>query len=285
MKKTYKVKLYGRDYEMKVGDKVKVQLPIEVKSINKETHTLRMVASTQDPDRHGDVVVQSGVQLDNFLSNPVILNSHRYNDIEDVLARGENVEIKGKGAKSRLEMDWVFAVNENPKAKIAFYLYAEGFLNASSIGFIPKKFKTNKDGTTDYYTITEWELLEVSAVSVPANARALVKAKGIDLDGYDDEDEEELFDDEDDEEIDDVEEEEEEIEEEQKELEKEEEPEPEQPIEQPIEEKKIKQATKGELMTALASRLKVAPERTQSEEVRAKKSLTNKLIRLLIKEK
>jgi len=273
MKKTYKVKLYGRDYEMKVGEKVKVQLPIEVKSINKDTYTLRMIASTQDPDRHGDVVVQSGVQLDNFLANPVILNSHRYNDILDVIARGENVEIKGKGAKSKLEMDWVFAVEQNPKAKIGFDLYAGGFLNASSIGFIPKKFKLNKDGTTDYYTIVEWELLEVSAVSVPANARALAKAKGIEVDEFEEEEDDDLFDEEDEEE--EEEEEEETPEEPVKELEKEE----------VIEEKKIKHATKGELMTALASRLKVAPERTKSEEVRAKKSLTNKLIRLLIKEK
>lgn len=283
--KTYKVKLYGRDYEMKVGEKAKVQLPIEVKSINKDTHTLRMVASTQDPDRHGDVVVQSGVQLDNFLLNPVILNSHRYNDILDVIARGENVEIKGKGAKSKLEMDWVFAVEQNPKAKIGFDLYAGGFLNASSIGFIPKKFKLNKDGTTDYYTIIEWELLEVSAVSVPANARALAKAKGIEVDGYESEEDEEDEDDLDEDEIDDDEEEEEIIEQEE---EKEEIPEAEieeKQVEQPIEEKKIKQATKGELMTALASRLKVAPEKQSAEEVRAKKSLTNKLIRLLIKEK
>lgn len=283
--KTYKVKLYGRDYEMKVGEKAKVQLPIEVKSINKDTHTLRMVASTQDPDRHGDVVVQSGVQLDNFLLNPVILNSHRYNDILDVIARGENVEIKGKGAKSKLEMDWVFAVEQNPKAKIGFDLYAGGFLNASSIGFIPKKFKLNKDGTTDYYTIIEWELLEVSAVSVPANARALAKAKGIEVDGYESEEDEEDEDDLDEDEIDDDEEEEEIIEQEEEEEEIPEAEIEEKQVEQPIEEKKIKQATKGELMTALASRLKVAPEKQSAEEVRAKKSLTNKLIRLLIKEK
>lgn len=272
MKKTYKVKLYGRDYEMKVGEKVKVQLPIEVKSINKDTYTLRMIASTQDPDRHGDVVVQSGVQLDNFLANPVILNSHRYNDILDVIARGENVEIKGKGAKSKLEMDWVFAVEQNPKAKIGFDLYAGGFLNASSIGFIPKKFKLNKDGTTDYYTIVEWELLEVSAVSVPANARALAKAKGIEVDEFEEEDDE-------DEEIED-----EEPEEEQEEIIEEEIKEEEKIIEP--EALEIKRLSKSELMSILASKIKAdTPEKLQAEEVRARKSLANKLIRLLIKTK
>jgi len=280
MKKIYKVKLYGRDYEMKVGEKVEVQMPLQVKSVNKDNYSLRMVASTQDPDRHGDVVVQSGVQLDNFLLNPVILNSHRYNDIIDVIARAENIETKGKGAKSKLEMDWIFAVEQNPKAKIAFDLYEGKFLNASSIGFIPKKFKQNKDGTTDYYTITEWELLEVSAVSVPANARALAKQKGIEVDDYDeDEDEEDILDEEEDE-ID-----EEEDETEQKTIE---EPEKivETPKEEEIAEKPVKSLSKTELMTVLASRLKVdSPERLKAEEVRAKKSLANKLIRLLIKTK
>jgi len=274
----YKIKLFGRDYEMKVGERVDVQLPIKMKVVDKDGFRLHMIASTQTPDRHGDTVMQSGVELDNFLANPVILNSHNYGDVTEVIARGENTEVKGKGAKARLEMDWVFAVNENPKAKIAFDLYAGKFLNASSIGFIPLEFKKNQDGTTDWYTILRWELLEVSAVSVPANARALAKRKGIDVDGYyENEEEEDDIDDEDEDEIDEEDETEEDdvIEEEEEEI-----PEAE------IEEKTIKRATKSELMSELASRLKVeSPERIKSEEVRAKKSLTNKLIRLLIKTK
>jgi len=187
----YKIKLFGRDYEMKVGERVDVQLPIKMKVVDKENFRLHMIASTQTPDRHGDTVIQSGVQIDNFLDNPVILNSHNYGDVTEVIARGENVETKGKGEKSRLEMDWVFAVNENPKAKITFDLYAGKFLNASSIGFIPLEFKKEKDGTVDWFTITKWELLEVSAVSVPANARALAKRKGINVDEYEDDEEEE----------------------------------------------------------------------------------------------
>jgi hypothetical protein len=190
-KKTYKLKLFGRDYQMKVGEKAEVHLPIKVKSIDKENFKLHMVASTQDVDRHGDVLIQSGVELENFLLNPVILNSHRYGDIVDVIARAENTEVKGKGKKSRLEMDWIFAVKENPKAQIAFDLYAGKFLNASSVGLIPREFKKNQDGTTDWFTITKWELLETSAVSVPANARALAKQKGIKIEEYEEEEKEE----------------------------------------------------------------------------------------------
>ena len=166
----------------KIGQKYNIMMPLQVKSIDKENFTLTMVASTQDEDRHGDVVIQSGWILDNFLKNPVILNSHRYDDMTEIIAKATRTEIIGKGKKSRLEQDWKFAVNENPKAKIIFDLYANEFASASSVGFIVRKFKQNQDGTTDWYTIEEAELLEVSGVSVPANARALAKAKGINVD-------------------------------------------------------------------------------------------------------
>lgn len=166
----------------KKGKKAILLQPIQVKSIDKENFTLTMVASTQDEDRHGDTVLQSGWNLKNYLKNPVILNSHQYNDATEVIAKATRTEVVGEGKRAKLEQDWKFAVNENPKAKIIFDLYAGGFLNASSVGFIVRKFKENKDGTTDWFVIEEAELLEVSAVSVPANQRALAKEKGIDID-------------------------------------------------------------------------------------------------------
>lgn len=177
--------------KFKKGEKSYAQMPVLIKGIDKENHTLTMVASTQDTDRHGDVVIQSGWDLTMYEKNPVILNSHQYNDATEVIAKATRTEIVGKGKRSRLEQDWKFAVEENPKAKIIFDLYAGGFLNASSVGFIPTKFKQNQDGSTDYWTIEKAELLEVSAVSVPANARALAKAKGIDVEILEEENDEE----------------------------------------------------------------------------------------------
>lgn len=160
------------------GEKAYIQMPVEVKSIDKDLGTLEAIFSTQDVDRHGDVVLQEGWDLVNFKKNPVILNSHNYGDAAEVIGKASQVKIDGKKLVGKI----TFAVNENPKAKVIFDLYAGGFLNAFSVGFIPTKFKDNKDGTKDWYTIEEAELLEVSAVSVPANARALAKAKGIDID-------------------------------------------------------------------------------------------------------
>jgi len=153
-------------------------MPVEIKSVNKDMGTLDAIFSTQDVDRHGDVVMQEGWDLKHFKKNPVILNSHNYGDATEVIGKASNVKIEDGKLVGKI----TFAVAENPKAKVIFDLYAGGFLSAFSVGFIPKKFKENKDGSKDWWTIEEAELLEVSAVSVPANARALAKAKGIDVD-------------------------------------------------------------------------------------------------------
>ncbi len=153
-------------------------MPITVKDVNKENYTLTMIASTQTVDRHGDTIIQAGWDLAPYKKNPVILNSHNYFDATEVIAKAKSTKIEGKGKKAKLVQVWEFAVEENPKAKIIFDLYAGGFLHASSVGFIPRKFAENKDGSRDWYTIEEAELLEVSAVSVPANAAATL-AKSI----------------------------------------------------------------------------------------------------------
>ena len=144
-----------------------------------------MIASSQDVDRHGDTILQDGWDLKAFKKNPVILNSHNYNDATEVIARATKTWIEGKGKKSKMIQTWEFAVDANPKAKIIFDLYAGGFLHASSVGFIPTEFDKKKDGSTNYYVINKAELLEVSAVSVPANAAAtLAKGIGVDMDEF-----------------------------------------------------------------------------------------------------
>jgi len=118
------------------------------------------VFSTASEDRHGDIVYQNW-DLKAFQNNPVYLDSHNYGGIEHILGR-----IEGIKADKALEGDIVYAL-DNPKGLLAYNLTQKGFLNTSSVGFIPKDF--DKDGN-----IIRSELLEISAVSVPANAEALI---------------------------------------------------------------------------------------------------------------
>ena len=149
----------------------------ELKEVNKENFTLEAIFSTDNEDRHREVVKQN-FDLKQFKQNPVLLNSHNYGDASEVIGRIQPISVKDGVLQGKVK----FAVNENPKAKVIFDLYAGGFLNAFSIGFIPMEFN-EKDGS-----IEKSELLEVSAVSVPANAYALAKSKGINVDELDEKD-------------------------------------------------------------------------------------------------
>ena len=118
------------------------------------------VFSTNTEDRHGDVVEQV-FDLKSFKKNPVFLDSHNYSSIEKILGNIQSIKVKD----GKLQGDIVFCI-DNPLGLLAEKMVANGFIKATSIGFIPKEFDNNG-------RITKSELLEVSAVSVPANPEAL----------------------------------------------------------------------------------------------------------------
>lgn len=72
-----------------------------------------------------------------------------------------------------------FATDVNPMARIAYGLYKGAFLNAVSVGFIPLRWEDPPPGSgrvspnAPRRRYLEQELLEVSAVAIPANPDAL----------------------------------------------------------------------------------------------------------------
>lgn len=129
----------------------------------------KVLASTAAVDRHGDIVDQNGWDLTNYKANPVMLWAHNYSELP--VAKATGIEITELG----LEAEFEFAPSDaNPKAAMIQKLYDDGFLNAVSVGFIPKERKGN--------VITKSELLEISFVPVPANQEALRLAmKSMDI--------------------------------------------------------------------------------------------------------
>jgi len=125
-----------------------------------ETRKFHAVFSSEALDRHGEIVEQS-FDLKAFKKNPVLLDSHNYNSIEHIIGRIAPIGVR----QEMLQGDIEFAL-DNPKGLLAFNLADKGFLNTTSIGFIPKEFD-------DKGNVTHSELLEISAVSVPANPEAL----------------------------------------------------------------------------------------------------------------
>lgn len=115
-------------------------------------------------DRQGEVVETDGWEFGNFLKNPVILDSHRYDSIEDIVGRAVG--------DPRLEdAGWVVDVEFAPTArgKMAQELVERGMLNAVSVGF--RSMQRRKVGSAIHHV--KKELLEVSLVAIPANPTAL----------------------------------------------------------------------------------------------------------------
>lgn len=146
---------------------------VERKAIDPEAGIYEAMISTENPDRDGDVILASGGDFGNFLKNPVVLYAHNYWDLP--VAKALEVEkLSGLGVRARFQFpEW----NESENADTVRRLWAGGFLNATSIGFIPKKWEPRKtpegEALERGYLITEWELLEFSIVPVPANQDAL----------------------------------------------------------------------------------------------------------------
>ena len=129
--------------------------------------TIRAVISNEEVDRDNEVVVQSGIDTTNFLRNPVVLNKH--NPFQDPI--GKVIKLERVGTRTEATIQFTDE-NTNPEGYRIYKLYAGGYLNAFSIGF--KTIKDEYRGNVRY--ITQSELIELSSVSIGANANAIAKA-------------------------------------------------------------------------------------------------------------
>lgn len=119
-------------------------------------------ASTNDKDRHGDVVPSYVWEdgLKEFLKNPIILGYHNHGTPIGRMVE-HKVDEKGLWIKARIS-----------KAAGAVYnLVKDGILTAFSIGF--RILDADYKSELDLFVIKELELHEISVVSVPANQNTL----------------------------------------------------------------------------------------------------------------
>jgi len=131
--------------------------------------TLTFVASTGAVDRHGDTVAPEGWRLDAYRENPVVLWAHDYR--RPAIGRAQSVWRDGGALLARLE----FAPTEF--AREVEGLYRQGYQQGVSVGFRPLRFEERRDARTGAFLgirFLEQELLEISAVPVPANQGALL---------------------------------------------------------------------------------------------------------------
>ncbi|MGD9541788.1 HK97 family phage prohead protease [Methylocystis sp.] len=122
------------------------------------------IASTDSIDRVNESIDISGLDIAQYKKNPVMLLQH---DRSKPIARASVTKAAG-----RLEGVGTFPPpGKSPTADEAFALVQSGVLGAVSIGYVEKEAQPAGGGRV---RVTKAELLEISIVSIPCNADALI---------------------------------------------------------------------------------------------------------------
>lgn len=151
-----------------------------VKAEELEERTVRFKISSEVVDRDGDILIAKGCNFDNFKKNPQFLGFHNYHEYP--LGIPKNWGIDGNAVYCDVYFPTIDELSTNPaeaseKAKLVdftYHCYKTGMLNAVSVGFIAEDAEPNKE--TGGFIVKAWELLEFSAVTVPANQDAIAQA-------------------------------------------------------------------------------------------------------------
>lgn len=140
----------------------------QIKTVDSDERTLTALVSTDTRDRMGEVVDHNGADLKNFKKNPVVLFGHQ--SFNPPIGKALWIKKTAEGIMSKVQ----FAKTQ--LADDIFNLFKGGFMRAFSIGFIPKEWIDGDGEKKPRRTFTKWELVEFSAVPVPANPDALMLA-------------------------------------------------------------------------------------------------------------
>lgn len=154
-------------------------LHVEIREVEDASRVIRFTGvSDQTAVRDGMYLEPRGVVLDHYLKNPVFLWAHDYS--QPAIGRALAVRPNDRG----VEFDIEFAGKDvNPFAEVVYQLYRRKFQRAVSVGWIT--LERERDNLPDgaRVRIAKWDLLELSAVPVPADPGAVMIAALDDCDG------------------------------------------------------------------------------------------------------
>ena len=140
------------------------------KDFNEAERTIKHFISTDTVDRYGEILNPKGMFDENYSKNPIVLYSHNLGFFS---TPEPSKAIIGKSLYRAVEEHGVVAKTkfaDTPLANDVMIFNKEGFMNTWSVGWMPLTMPESKNGA-DYFN--EWELLEYSAVIIPANPDAV----------------------------------------------------------------------------------------------------------------
>jgi HK97 family phage prohead protease len=139
------------------------------KSVDSEKKLVTAHVSTYEWDRTLEKFSPGAWDLTNYKKNPIVLWGH--DGSQPPIGRAVDIKEDENGLYAVTEFD-----TASERGAEIFGLYERGFLNAFSVGFIPKTHLMEQvpDKNTKGVVWTDAELLEYSAVSIPANPGAVI---------------------------------------------------------------------------------------------------------------
>jgi len=144
---------------------------LEIKETDDDKRQMTVVGSKQITDRDNDVIDLNGMSLKNYKKNPVFIWAHRGSETpENVMGTTKKVWVDGKNLMFKLEF---LDMDVNPRADMVYKMFKSKALRAFSIGFAPDWEKASYNEKRGGFDFPTSELLEISAVPVPANPAAL----------------------------------------------------------------------------------------------------------------
>ena len=130
---------------------------------------MEAIVSSEALDRHGEIISMKGLDVKEYMKNPVVVDGHDYS----MPSVGRTHKLtKTSDGKLVAKFEWAKDISE--RAKLLYNLYKDKFQFAFSIGFIPEEVDGN--------TYTKSTMIEFSPVLIPANPEALLLAKKKGLD-------------------------------------------------------------------------------------------------------
>jgi HK97 family phage prohead protease len=135
---------------------------------------IRVIVSTGDVDRAGDIVDPNGIDFTAYRKNPVILYQH---DHDEPIARSVEIGVVNGRVEALIQFP---DPGSSEKSDEVYNLIKAGVLNAISIGFIPlEAISLDPKEPWGAKRYTKCEMLEASVVSVPCNSNALIVERTV----------------------------------------------------------------------------------------------------------
>lgn len=153
--------------EIKAGAMQRAYSKFEVKGIDEDKRIISGIATTPNPDRMGDIVESMGAEFE--LPLPFLWQHDSTQPVGNV--------INAKVAKTGITVDVQLAQTDQPgtlqdRLEEAWQSIKIKLVRGLSIGFAPLEYSIIEESWS--YHFIKWAWLELSAVTIPANADASI---------------------------------------------------------------------------------------------------------------